>query len=119
MSIIALSQQCDKLEIRSIFAYSPTPLTVKNTVLTFVFCFFCLVLIASGALQCFAPPKLKALQDKLRPRGDWSGSALGGYFERLRERQATRPSVFYRLSGLALMAMGFLMLGFALGLFRR
>ena len=84
-----------------------------------VFSFLSLVLIASGALQCFAPQKLKELQDQLRPKGDYSGSALGGYFERLRERQATQPSVFYRLSGLALRAMGILMLGFALGLFQR
>ena len=92
---------------------------MEKTVFTIVFCVFCLVLIVSGALQSFAPQKLKELEDKLRPKGDWKASALGGYFERLRERNATRPSVFYRLSGLVLMAMGFLMLGFALGLFRR
>jgi uncharacterized protein YjeT (DUF2065 family) len=99
--------------------YSHRLLAVEKTVLTIVFCVFCLVPIVSGALQCFAPQRLKELQDKLRPKGDWRASAFGGYFERLRESHATRPSVFYRLSGLVLMAMGFLMLGFALGLFRR
>ena len=93
---------------------------MEKTVLTVVSCVVCLVPIVSGALQCFAPRKLKELQDKLRPRGrDWRASAFGGYFERLREKHAARPSVFYRLSGFALMTMGFLMLGFALGLFRR
>lgn len=104
----------DELEIREIFSNT---IAVEKTVVTIVFCFFCLLVTTSGALQCFAPQKLKGLQDRLRPKGDRSGSALGGYFERMRERQATRQSVLYRLSGFALMAMGILMLGFAIRLF--
>jgi uncharacterized protein YjeT (DUF2065 family) len=92
---------------------------VKNAIFGVLSAVFCLVIIASGALQCFAPRKLKEIEDRLRPKGEWCASAGGTVFERLRERQATRPSVLYRLSGLALMAMGILMLVFVLGLFRR
>jgi hypothetical protein len=64
------------------------------------------LLIAQGALQCFAPQKLKDVQNRLRPKGDYSGSALGSFFERLREKQASEPSALYRFSGLMLMGMG-------------
>ena len=83
---------------------------VRSAIITTGFSLACGLLIAQGALQCFAPQKLKDVQDRLRPKGDYSSSALGSFFERLRERQARQPSTFYRLSGLMLMGMGILML---------
>jgi uncharacterized protein YjeT (DUF2065 family) len=93
---------------------------VKSAIFGVLSALFCLVVIAAGALQCFAPRKLKEVEDRLRPKGEWCATSGGGrLFEKLREGQARRPSVLYRLSGLALMAMGVLMLVFVLGLFRR
>ena len=81
--------------------------------------FFCLVVIASGALQSFAPRKLKEIEDRLQPKGEWCATAGGTVLGRLREKQAAKPSMLYRLSGVALMMMGILMLAFVLGLLRR
>ena len=81
--------------------------------------FFCLVIIVSGALQCFAPQKLKEIEERLRPKGEWCASAGGTVLGRLRDKEAAKPSVLYRLSGMALMAMGILMLAYLLGLLRR
>ncbi len=88
-------------------AYS---VVVKNTTVAIVFPIMCVVLIAAGALQCFAPKKLKEIQDKLRPRGDYSSSAFGAFFEKLREEEATQPSLLYRFSGFVLMSIGAFML---------
>jgi hypothetical protein len=92
---------------------------VKTILVGVLTTFFCLVIIASGALQCFAPQKLKEIEDRLRPKGEWCASAGGTVLGRLREKQAAKPSVLYRLSGVALMTMGILMLAFVLGLLRR
>jgi uncharacterized protein YjeT (DUF2065 family) len=83
---------------------------VKNVTFTAGFTIVCLVLIAAGALQCFAPARLKEIQDKLRPRGDYSQSAFGSFFEKLREEEARQPSVLYRFSGFMLMSIGAFML---------
>ena len=77
----------------------------------------CCVIIISGVLQCFAPAKLKRLQDKVRPHHvNCSESAGGVFLERLREKQARSPSLLYRLSGFMLMGAGVLGLLFVLGL---
>jgi hypothetical protein len=88
-------------------------------ILKVAFALLCCLLIAQGALQCIAPHILKQVQDKLRPRGSWSASAGGTFFERLRERQATNPSPLYRFAGVVEIALGFLMLLGVLGFFRR
>lgn len=82
---------------------------MKILVLTLLFLIISLVVTAAGALQCFAPRKLRELQKRLRPKADWSASAGGKFFEDLAERQASNPSLGYRLGGLALMAMGIYM----------
>ena len=84
-------------------AYS---LVVKNATVAILFPIMCVVLIAAGALQCFAPKKLKEIQDKLRPRGDYSTSAFGAFFEKLREDEARQPSLLYRFSGFMVMSIG-------------
>jgi hypothetical protein len=84
-------------------------LAVRNAIFTAGVTLACALLIAQGVLQCFAPQKLKDVQDRLRPKGDYWGSALGSFFERLREKQASEPSALYRFSGLMLMGMGILM----------
>jgi hypothetical protein len=90
-------------------------LVVQNTILTAGVTLACLLLIAQGSLQCFAPQKLKQVYDRLWPKGNYS-SAL---FDKLREQQAS-PSLMYRFSGLILMGMGILMLMVGVfGLFRR
>jgi hypothetical protein len=95
-------------------------LAVRSAIFTACFTLACVLLIAQGALQCFAPQKLKDVQDKLRPKGDYSDSALGRFFERLREKQASEPSALYRFSGLMLMGMGiFMLMVGVLGFFRR
>jgi hypothetical protein len=65
------------------------------------------------------PKKLREIQDRLRPKGDYSSSALGGLFERQREKQASQPSPLYRFSGLMQMGLGLLMLMGVFGFFRR
>jgi hypothetical protein len=94
---------------------------VRSAIFTAGVTLACVLLIAQGALQCFAPQKLKDVQNRLRPKGDYySGSALGSFFERLREKQASEPSALYRFSGLMLMGMRILMLIVGvLGFFRR
>lgn len=87
-------------------AYS---VVVKNAT-AIGFAIMCVVLIAAGALQCFAPKKLKEIQDKLRPRGDYSSGAFGAFFEKLREEDARQPSLLYRFSGFMVMSIGAFML---------
>lgn len=81
-----------------------------------IFAILCCVIIAHGALQCFAPAMLKRLEDKLFfPRHiNWSESAGGAFLEKLREKQARNPSLLYRLSGFVMMGAGALMLVFGL-----
>ena len=77
------------------------------------------MIIAGGALQCFAPARLKSLQDKLRPQHvDWTASAGGAFFERLREKEARQPSPGYRFGSLVVVALGIHMLLASLGFFR-
>ncbi len=83
---------------------------MKNVPFIVGFALVCLVLIAAGALQCFAPARLKEIQDKLQPKGDNSQSAFGSFFERLREKEARQPSLLYRFSGFVLMSIGAFML---------
>ncbi len=90
---------------------------MKSAILTLGFAVICILLMAQGALQCFAPQRLKAIQDRLRPKGDWSASAGGAFLEKLREKQARAPSPLYRFSGLLLMAAGIWM--FWVGVLRR
>ena len=85
-------------------------LFVKNTTFIIGFALVSVVLIVSGALQCFAPKRLKGIQDKLRPKGDYSNSAFGAFFEKMREEQASQPSLLYRFSGFMLMSIGAVML---------
>ena len=88
---------------------------MPNAVLTPIFAILCCLVIAHGALQCFDPVRLKRIQDKLRSQHfDWSDSAGGAYFEKLREKQARDPSFLDRLSGLVMMGAGFLGLFVAL-----
>jgi len=94
-------------------------LAMKSAILDVLFAVLCVVIIAQGALQCFAPRKLKELQDKLRPKGEWSSSAGGAFLERLRAKQAAEPSPLYRFSGLLLLAIGVVVLLAALRFFRR
>ena len=65
-----------------------------------------LTIIAAGALQCFAPKKMKEIQDKLRPPGDYSNSALGSLLEKFRQDEVGQPSWMYRLSGFMVMSIG-------------
>ena len=88
-------------------AYS---VVVKNATLAILFPVMCVVLIVAGAFQCFAPKRLKEIQDKLRPRGAYSSSAFGAFFEKLEEKQARQPSLLYRFSGFMLMSIGAFML---------
>jgi hypothetical protein len=88
-------------------AYS---VVVKNTTVAIGFPIVCVVVIAAGALQCFAPKKLKEIQDKLRPRGDYSSGVFGAFFEKLREEEARQPSLLYRFSGFMVMSIGAFML---------
>lgn len=67
---------------------------------------------AFGALQCFAPAKLRELQKRYRAKADWRDSAGGRWIEHYADRQARNPTVMYRLGGLLLM------LFFLFGLFR-
>ena len=82
---------------------------------TILFTVVCVVVIACGALQCFAPQRLRGLQKTLRPKADWSASAGGKFFEGWADRQASNPSLLYRLAGLFVMAMGLYMLSVAVG----
>jgi len=92
---------------------------VKTIIFGVLITFFCLVLIASGALQCFAPQKLNEIEVRLRPKGEWCATLGGIVLGRLREKQTEKPSMLRRFSGMALMAMGIVMLAFVLGLLRR
>ena len=83
---------------------------MKSAIRDFVLALLCVLLISQGVLQCFATRKLKDIQDRLRPKGDWASSAGGAFFEQLREKQARQPSLLYRLCGLAVMGLGVLML---------
>jgi hypothetical protein len=67
-------------------------------------------LIAAGALQCFAPKKLKEIQDKLRPKRDYSSSVFGAFFEKLRDDETRQPSLLSRFSGFMVMSIGVFML---------
>jgi uncharacterized protein YjeT (DUF2065 family) len=83
---------------------------MSDTLPKLIFAVICCVFIIQGWLQCFAPAKLKQIQDRLRPqRFDWSKGG-SGFFERLREKQARNPSLQYRLGGLVLMGLGVFML---------
>ena len=99
--------------------WSPPSDRVRHGVLSFaivriigtiLFTVCCVALIAGGALQCFAPQRLRQLQKQLRPKADWSASAGGKFFEDLADNQAANPSLGYRLGGLFVMAMGLYML---------
>jgi hypothetical protein len=48
-------------------------LAVRSAIFTAGVTLACVLLIAQGALQCFAPQKLKDIQNRLRPKGDYSG----------------------------------------------
>ena len=84
-----------------------------TTLGTVVFGIVCGVVIAFGALQCFAPQALRRLQKELRPKADWSASAGGKFFEDLADRQANNASLLHRLAGLMVMATGLYMLSIA------
>jgi hypothetical protein len=70
--------------------------------------------IVQGALQCFAPMRLRQLQKRFRPNADWTASAGGKVFEELAEHNANRPTFTYRVSGLLLMVAFMYMLGAAI-----
>jgi hypothetical protein len=65
----------------------------------------CVLGIVQGALQCFAPMRLRQLQKRFRPNRDWTASAGGKFFEELAERNANHSTFAYRVSGLLLMAV--------------
>ena len=77
---------------------------------TILFTVVCVVVIACGALQCFAPQRLRQLQKQLRPKAYWSTSAGGKSFEDLADRQSANHSRLYRLGGLFVMAVGLYLL---------
>lgn len=79
---------------------------MKNATFSAGFTVVSLMLIAAGALQCFAPKKMKEIQDKLRPPGDYPNSALGSLFEKFRQDEAGQPSWMYRFSGFMVMSIG-------------
>lgn len=74
----------------------------------------CVLGIVQGALQCFAPLRLRQLQKRFRPNGDWTASAGGKFFEELAERNANHPTFADRAGGLLLMAAFIYMLGAAI-----
>lgn len=77
---------------------------------------WCCVVIVHGALQCFAPARLKRIEDRLfRVNKD---SAGGAFIRKARIKHARNPSLLYRLSGLVLMGVGFWMLISALKFIR-
>ena len=92
---------------------------MNKVMFTVGFSAVCVLCIAAGALQCFAPSRLKEIQEKLRPRGDHSRGPFGTFFEALREEEASQPTWLHRLSGLMLMSIGAFMLVLALYLLRR
>ena len=54
-----------------------------NTILHLLFAILSCLIIVQGALQCFAPARLKRIQDRLRPQHvNWSESAGGAFFEK-------------------------------------
>jgi hypothetical protein len=65
-----------------------------------------LTIIAAGALQCFAPKKMKEIQDKLSPPGDYSNSAPGSLLEKFRQDEVGQPPWMYRFSGFMVMSIG-------------
>ncbi len=79
------------------------------------FMLICSLGIVQGALQCFAPMRLRRLQKRLRPNADWTASAGGKFFEGLAERQASHPTRAHRATGLLLMALFIYLLTAAIG----
>jgi hypothetical protein len=83
---------------------------VQNATFTAGFTAVSLMVIAAGALQCFAPKKMKEIQDRLRPPGDYSNSPLASLLEKFRQDEAGQPSWMYRFSGFMVMSIGTFML---------
>lgn len=79
---------------------------MQNATFAAGFTVISLMLIAAGATQCFAPKKMKEIQDRLRPRGDYSNSPLGSLLKKFREDEAGQPSWMYRFSGFTVMSIG-------------
>ena len=79
------------------------------------FMLICALGVAQGALQCFAPMRLRQLQKRFRPSADWTASAGGKLFEGLAERHASHPTRAHRATGLLLMAFFIYLLAAAIG----
>ena len=69
-----------------------------------LFVLICLGGTALGAMQCFAPAKLRDLQKRYWDRGAWPDGTGGKVLDNYLDRQARNPTVLYKLSGLGLMA---------------
>lgn len=83
---------------------------MPTVILFLLFAICCCILIVQGALQCFAPTKLKRIEDKLGLFRINKDSAGGAFIRRARITQGRNPSLLYRLSGLVLMGIGLWML---------
>ena len=87
---------------------------MPTAILMPLFAICCCVLIAHGALQCFAPARLKRIEDMFGLFRVNKESAGGALIEQARAKQANSPSLLYRLSGLGVMAVGLWMLIFVI-----
>jgi hypothetical protein len=86
-----------------------------KTLRILAFMLICSLGVAQGALQCFAPMRLRQLQKRFRPSADWTASAGGKLLEGLAERQAGHPTLAHRATGLLLMAFFIYLLAAAIG----
>ncbi|HEY1576932.1 MAG TPA: hypothetical protein VGF82_07665 [Terracidiphilus sp.] len=91
---------------------------MPTAILIPLFAICCCVLVVQGALQCFAPARLKRIEDKLGLFRVNKDSAGGAFIRKARIKQARNPSLLYRLSGLLLMGIGLWMLISALKFIR-